>query len=220
MLDLYLIRHAESAMNKASNLIGGRSNESPLSEQGNHQANLLAERLLKERVQFSKIYSSTAKRTYQTAKAVAVQIGYPVKTIVQVDDLLELDQGGWEGLPRVECYTPEIISLINADPWNYAAPNGESQRQVEGRMVRWLDRELIQVSRNEDESVGIFTHGMAIKCLLRGIMNFDAERTYKVCIDNTSITRLKYTDRGWHWLTLNDAAHLLGVGRIEDRYSN
>ena len=45
MLDLYFIRHAESLMNNKGHLIGGRSNETPLSERGIYQANLLGQRL-------------------------------------------------------------------------------------------------------------------------------------------------------------------------------
>jgi hypothetical protein len=38
-----------------------------------------------------------------------------------------------EGAPRAECYTAEVLSRIDADPWNFAAPGGESQRDVEER---------------------------------------------------------------------------------------
>lgn len=40
-----------------------------------------------------------------------------------------------EGKPRHECYTPEVLAAIQADGWNFAAPGGESQRQLEERVV-------------------------------------------------------------------------------------
>jgi hypothetical protein len=40
-----------------------------------------------------------------------------------------------EGKPRQECYTPEVLAAIQADNWNFAAPGGESQRQLEERVV-------------------------------------------------------------------------------------
>jgi broad specificity phosphatase PhoE len=41
-----------------------------------------------------------------------------------------------EGRPRQECYTPEVLAQIQADNWDFAAPGGESQKQLEDRMVR------------------------------------------------------------------------------------
>ena len=61
---------------------------------------------------------------------------------------------------------------------------------------------------------------MAIKCLLRGIMDFSSGLTYKINLDNASITRLKYSERGWHLITINDTAHLLGKNKIDDLYSS
>lgn len=40
-----------------------------------------------------------------------------------------------EGRPRHECYTPQVLQQIQADNWNFAAPGGESQRQLEERVV-------------------------------------------------------------------------------------
>mgnify|MGYP001810320319 CR=1 FL=1 len=33
------------------------------------------------------------------------------------EQLLELDQGEWQGLRRHECYTPELTAAFTADPW-------------------------------------------------------------------------------------------------------
>jgi hypothetical protein len=40
-----------------------------------------------------------------------------------------------EGKPRQQCYTQEVLAAIQADSWNFAAPGGESQRQLEERVV-------------------------------------------------------------------------------------
>ncbi len=214
MLDLYLIRHAESEVNNHEELIGGRSNDSPLSLNGKHQAILLSKRLANI---FDELYSSTAKRAIDTAQPVGEISGYSIDDIIKTPELLELDQGDWEGKPRVEIYTPEVLARINADNWNFTPPNGESQRIVEERMLGWVNKNL--VSRYPGNLVvGVFTHGMAIKCLLRGILGFSSGMTYKIVLDNTSITRLKYSDKGWHLITVNDTAHLFGESRIEHSY--
>ena len=51
-------------------------------------------------------------------------------SIVLSEELLELSQGTWEGAGRAECYTPQVLEEIKRDPWNFAAPGGESQKQA------------------------------------------------------------------------------------------
>ena len=209
MLDLYLIRHAESEMNNRSDLIGGRTNHTPLSEKGKRQATLLGRRFHDSGVFFDNFYSSTARRTVETAEIVIEQLGRSIDEVVQTQILLELDQGDWEGKPRIEIYTPEVLQAINSDNWNFTPPNGESQRTVEERMLGWVDKNLISRYKT-DSTVGGFTHGVSVKCLLRGIMGFSPKITYKITLDNTSITRLKYSETGWHLLAINDISHLFG----------
>ncbi|MEK6856145.1 MAG: histidine phosphatase family protein [Nanoarchaeota archaeon] len=219
MLDIYLIRHAESEMNNNCHLIGGRSNSTPLSKTGVYQANLLGKRLKQSGVVFDNIYSSSAKRTQETARNVGLHLEFSLDDVVITPKLLELDQGDWEGKPRTQVYTPETLSLINANNWKFTPPNGESQKDVEDRMLEWL-KEYVLSKYPEEKTIGIFTHGMAIKCLLRGIMDFSSDLTYKINLDNASITRLKYSERGWHLITINDTAHLLGKNKIDDLYSS
>lgn len=216
MLDLYLIRHAESEMNRQNDLVGGRSNSSPLSERGLYQAGLLGQRFLKEHNAFDRVYSSTATRAIQTAETVSGIIHYPLERIVKSDLLLELDQGDWEGVHRRLAYTKAKLEKINANPWEFRAPNGESQRDLEERMLKFLNDEHLL---SADQKVAVYTHGLAIKCLLRGIMKSDPGLTYKIVIDNTSITRLRFTRLGWHVLCVNDTAHIYGQDKIEDRHS-
>jgi len=218
MLDIYLIRHAESEMNNNGHLIGGRSNSTPLSERGIYQANLLGKRLKHSSITFNEVYSSTAERTQETARTVGLHLGYSLNDVIKTPDLLELDQGDWEGKPREQIYTQETLNLINSDNWIFTPPKGESQKDVEERMLGWLN-EYVVSTYPEEKIIGIFTHGMAIKSLLRGIMDFSPNLTYKINLDNTAITRLKYDKMGWHLITLNDTAHLFGEEKIDSPYS-
>jgi broad specificity phosphatase PhoE len=57
--------------------------------------------------------------------------------------------------------------------------------------------------------VALFSHGMAIKCALRGLLGSDPHRTNKVCIDNSSVTVLRHSgSTGWEVQRVNDTAHL------------
>jgi len=223
MLDIYLIRHGESDMNANHNhLICGRSNHTNLSERGIYQADLLGKRLNQEGVRFDNVYSSIAVRALDTAKIVCKYINYSLDEIIQSDQLVELNQGDWEGKLRNEIYTSEILASIAVHPLTFKAPEGESQYEVQERMtycVRKIIAQNLNIGENipnYHQTIGIFSHGTAIKCFLRGIMNWDPNMTYKTTLDNTSISRLKYNQKGWHLLGINDTAHLLGQNIVED----
>jgi len=203
---IYIIRHGESDFNaNYMHLVGGRSSHSPLTIKGENQAKLLGEYLLNQNITFDKVFSSTAVRAIDTAKISLFISGYPLEEIVLSDKLLELDQGDWVGKPRIEAYSSENIKLMNSDPWNFAAPNGESQRQVEDRMLNFLYNNVL--NRNYS-SVAIYGHGMAFKCLTRGIMNLNPELTYKMVLDNTSITEFNYDNNKLNLIKWNDTTHL------------
>ena len=212
-LDLYLIRHAETEYNAHNNLIGGQSNFLNLSERGKDQARVLGERLVKEGIRFDEIYSSTAERTQQTARIVLETIGFPIEWLVTTQELLELSQGDWEGKERCEMYTPAVLDEMKEKNWKFKAPNGESQSDVEDRVYSWVENTLLN---RGDLTVGVFGHGVATKCLLRRIMNSNPELTYRICINNCSISRLKYSHsgqhHGWSLLKINDDAHLAEAG--------
>ena len=70
MLEIYFIRHAECEMNLLVHLIGGRSNDSPLSSLGACQAHLLGSRFKHEGLKFDYVYCSPAIRTVSTASIV------------------------------------------------------------------------------------------------------------------------------------------------------
>lgn len=217
-LDLYLIRHGECLTNLVqAEVIGGRSNKDPLSEQGVLQACMLGRYLAEEGVCFDEVYSSPATRSIATAKMACYDIRYPLEKIVVCDELQELSQGDWEGKPRKEFYTPENIAKMDADHWNFKAPNGESQREVEERMLKWVNSRLLPRYK-QGLTAGVFTHGLAIKCLFRGIMESNPDRTYKIEIDNASITRFVYTRKGWHLAVLNDTTHLAGMKNKSSPY--
>ena len=98
---------------------------------------------------------------------------------------------------------------MNADNWNYRIPGAETQREVEERMYAWVEQEFLHPTPIEGR-FAIFGHGMAIKCLLRKVMESDPAMTYKIDIENTGIVRLTYTENsGWGVQGINDDAHLM-----------
>lgn len=205
-MKIYFIRHAESEYNKFfSHLIGGRSNYSPLSSEGIIQAKLLGEYFRDKNIVFDKVFSSPAVRTVDTAWISLKLNNFNLDDIVLSDHLQELDQGDFVGKIRTEAYASPNKELIESDPWNFSAPNGESQKQVEKRMLNFIYNDVL---KNNYNSVAIFSHGMAIKCLYRGIMNTPPKDTYKMQIDNTAISEFDYDGKNFNLIRFNDTSHL------------
>lgn len=83
------------------------------------------------------------------------------------DALVEMSQGLWEGCLRSEVYTPETLSFIDRFQPDFSAPSGESLRQVEFRMVQFLNGTVLGLpeklrsdfpSNQQNESQGFSHH--------------------------------------------------------------
>lgn len=215
-LNLNLLRHGESDYNTTPHVIGGRSNHIKLTAGGEAQANALGERLKDESVRFDKVYTSPAIRAMRTAEIACNALGHTGNIIIR-DELQELSQGEWEGKSRALMYTVAVIQEMNDTQPYFRAPKGESQAEVEERMVdivkEWI---ALTQKQNKNLSVGVFGHGLAFKCLLRNVLGSQARMTHRIAIANCSITELKYNldgvNKGWEVLKVNDHSHILKIG--------
>lgn len=63
--------------------------------------------------------------------------------IQSCEALVEMSQGHWEGCHRSDIYTPETQSLMERFQPDFSAPAGESLRQVEFRMVQFLNSTIL-----------------------------------------------------------------------------
>ncbi|MCR5713984.1 MAG: histidine phosphatase family protein [Bacteroidales bacterium] len=192
-LTLYLLRHAETAYNADRLRIGGRSPQLPLSENGRMQAAACGKQLAAQCLTFDRVFCSTAKRTVETLQL--IQAAWPDLTPlppIYSDRLQELSQGAWEGRLREEIYTPARLQEINSNNWLFKAPGGESQQEVEYRMMDFIDTEI--AARHTSGRFLIVGHGCTFKCLLRGVLGSDPADTYKMKIGNCELIRLVYTE--------------------------
>jgi broad specificity phosphatase PhoE len=193
MINIYLIRHAQTEYNRNHQYIGGRSSHLEINEKGWEQATQLGEFLQAQNFKFHQVYCSTAKRAKQTLEG--IQKTFAIEAVQYSEQLEELSQGDWEGQLRDKIYTTELLETINSNNYSFKAPNGESQQEVEERMYQFIEEEILPHDR---KNIMILTHGMAIKCLLRKIMDSSPAMTYKIKVDNTSITKLAYSKKkGW-----------------------
>lgn len=108
-----------------------------------------------------------------------------------VDDLHEMSQGEWEGRERSIYDTAPVVAELKKYGKDFAAPGGESQNQVSNRMFGWLDSEVF----HNEAVYFVFTHGMAISCVLSRILGYESQQeTLSRIVPNASysiITRDK-----------------------------
>lgn len=209
-LKVYLIRHAQSTLNQKPDLITGRSPEIPLTEQGKKGAKNLGEKLLKEGVIFNTVYSSPLKRSKDTCEEVCKVLQIPREEIVEVPELIEYSAGEWEEQKRQEVYTPELVAKMNTIGPFFIPPKGESQRMVERRVSNWFEDEILYNPdfSNGEFTIGIFSHGLTIKCFLHYVMGFNDRLIYKITLDNGSVSVLRFDQTGWYIDKINDTSHL------------
>ncbi|KAH9329271.1 hypothetical protein KI387_001379, partial [Taxus chinensis] len=298
LIEVYLIHHAESTMDDTPDLIGGRCPSATLTPNGERQARALAVFLNSQGLRFDEVYSSPLERAKHTALFVCQEMNISEEKIECSDRLIEMSQGHWEGYHFSDVYSPEIVNIINRSQPDFCAPGGESERQVEFRMVEFLNNKVLQrpvrstqmdfaqhqsntkvygshnylmqvhpvedgdgstvsqwellnrqkhlakrksgksrlhfvttgdnetddelsprdsnnyrqvqeKTRRQSECVGIFTHEMAIKCLLTGLLGSNPQMGHRLCIDNSSMTVLRHSSKtGWKIERINDTAHL------------
>ena len=143
-INFYLIRHAQAEINLVD-IIGGRSNDSPLTTKGVKQAKDLSKRIQKLMTPSSLVVSSPALRTLKTLEYSLPNIS---KRLI-LDDLQELDQGDFTGKYRKKVYTGRIQKEIAKDYWNFKPPSGESQADVANRAYNVVDELVTQFPIND-----------------------------------------------------------------------
>jgi broad specificity phosphatase PhoE len=153
---VYLARHGESDWN-ASNRFQGHSDR-PLTEVGRTQAAELAATLVSDAA-LSAIYSSPLQRAFETASIVGARVGLEP---VPVDDLREVDVGGWSGLSReeVEERFPGAFQrwLDGGEGWE----DGETYAHMAERVLAAL-RQIADA--HPDGEILVVSHGGPIRAI-------------------------------------------------------
>jgi broad specificity phosphatase PhoE len=209
---LYLIRHGQSEVNATPDMIG-QGATTPLTKLGMDQAAALRDHLDSKRIVFDKVFSSDYTRALETAKIVSERQQYPIHIR---SALREYSAGDWAFQSRKEVITPEIQLKMGYLTSSFLPPNGESLHQVERRASKWLEDDILynqpaiefSAAIKRPAKIAVFSHGMTIKCLLHYIMGFDQSFTWKIDLENTSVTTVSFGEVGWKLNGVNDTSHL------------
>lgn len=195
-----LIRHGQTEWNKQRRMQG--HSDSPLTEKGVRQAELLGNRLAQ--MKFDALYCSDSGRAHHTARCVAEATGQPV--IVE-PGLRERSFGVFEGLTREEMmarYPDEYARFKSRDP-HYAMPQGESGTAFRARAIACMDG---IVTRHRGQQLVVVTHGLVLDVFYRLAMGIPAHEPRVHELVNAGINRLRHDGDTWHIEVWGDGSHL------------
>lgn len=207
--------------------------EAPLTAKGIRQAQLLGEELQRthklrqsqgeSKPLFDHIFVSPTVRTKSTASLITKNLGVRDDQIVLCDELLELTHGPWDGQLRSQYHTPQVIRDMEELGWDWKSPHGESLRMVENRMSSFILNRITpllpqesSVSANDSSraagrpilNVLAVSHSIAIRTLLKSLLNVDSYMIRKHGLENTGVVEFVKHKEGWSLERWNDISHL------------
>ena len=192
---LILIRHGQTPWNNLKKLQGQK--DIPLSPKGIEQAKLVAKRI--KDMQITKIYSSSLKRAYQTAKMVAREI----KLNIEIEDRLkELAYGVHEG----KSWSEVRHFYIKNDSFNnkYKPKKGESNIEFRERVIDGLNSIL---GKNKGGMVLIVCHAAVLHTLVRYFRDIPPEVDTYYRFPNTSVSIFHFAKGKFSEEIVADASH-------------
>lgn len=194
-MSLYLIRHGETDYNHRRCFYG--SLDASINAKGHKQAQAIATVMAHYPV--STIYTSTLKRTKETAQLVFPNQDY---RFCSLSGFNEKGFGAWEGLTADEIETafPNEWDAWLKDPFGVTPPEAEPFGRFQERVKKTL-AQLLQ-SKNRDSPVAIVAHLGVLRLIYQELVNPDAV-FWDIDFPQGTVTHLMFLEEsGW-------TAHLL-----------
>lgn len=193
---ILLVRHGENDWSK-KNKLAGRIPGVHLNETGRQQAQAVAQRLATLPVRA--IYSSPLTRCVETAAPIAEVHGL---TVQQVDDLIEVDYGEWEGQKIKNLAKLPLWRAVQFFPSRARFPQGEALRDVQSRVVRAIE-DIAQ--QHEKETIVIVSHADLIRLALAHYLGVHIDSFQRLIISPASVSAIALQPEGMvRVLRLND----------------
>jgi len=196
-MKLIVIRHGETIDNINKNIQG--QNDGQLSAIGVVQAQKIADRLQKEKIDF--IYCSDLGRARETLNYIAK---YHKNTPVIYEPMLrERDFGEFNG-KKLDDYKAKR-DAINRNNWR--PKNGENFYDVKKRIRKFL-KYLIE-NHQDNDTILIVSHGGWKGTFFSQIMDIPRKKAFFIQFDNTSVSEVELNTDGKHKINLiNCTKHL------------
>ncbi len=197
---MILVRHGETAWNAEGRFQG--HTDVPLSDRGRRQAEALARRLAREKI--DAIYASDLQRAWETATIIAAPHGLEVRPEPR---LREMHFGVWEGLTfdEIEARYPGSFDLLVTDPLAAGPPQGETMGEVMARVQALL--EDLQ-RRHAQQTVLLVAHGGSFQMLMCHSLGLTPRARWQFRLSPASLSELYLFPEGGILTRLNDVCHL------------
>jgi len=191
-----LIRHARHDL--VGHAIVGRAPGLRLGAAGAAQAERLARRL--ESRSIAALYSSPLERALDTAAAIAA----PLQLEVEIaEELNEIDYGAWTGRAVSDLREVEEWRRFNQLRGSTEIPGGETMLEVQGRMLRFIER-ICQI--HGEQTVAVVSHGDVIKATFSHYLGVPLDLFHRIEIGPASVSLLRVERYGPEVLLVNGFA--------------
>ena len=200
MGQIYLVRHGQTAWNKAR-IFRGRT-DVQLNEQGRREA-VCAARALRD-VPLACVYTSPLSRARETAENIARLHGV---SVCAEPAFVDIDYGRWTEYWDMEVRRKfrDQHELWERSPERMRFPGGESLQDVRARAVPRLG-ELAK--RHGAEAVAMVSHRVVLKLLLCEAKGLDNSHFWDIRLDTAAISLVESNGASLKLIVENDTRHV------------
>jgi len=175
-LKIYLFRHGQTNFNKTKRFTGWK--DSKLTKKGINQAKTIAKKLKSKRIDVA--FQTSLSRSKDTLKEVLKN--HPeCKVIITDDKMIERSYGNFQGKFHktiIEKYGKKQFDIWHRS-YNIAPPKGESIKQVEKRVNKFI-KDLIKLMKKNKTNVAISAHGNSMRPFRKHFEKLSNEKMMKL----------------------------------------
>lgn len=201
LTNIYLARHGETEYNRC-NQIQGRGIDASLNDTGLYQAKAIARHM--QEVILHGIYSSSLKRSRETAEVVAK--AYNLK-VTSHKDLDEMNFGVLEGRPisEIKDELQKLHENWRSGNIDYATHKGESPTLV---LKRAGNKITSIINEYQGKNLLFVLHGRLLRILLSDWLQYGLTGMHKVSHTNGALYHLQWDGNFFEPVYLNKTDHL------------
>jgi len=204
MTELLLVRHGQTDGNLQGRWQGWDG--TPLNQQGEWEAALIAQRLAQTKDAIAALYASPLRRAWQTAERIGEALNL---CPVPHDGLKEMNFGQISGITLDEFRErfPDLHKRwTDKMDLSFTFPGGEQRVQFFQRVGEAMAG---IVARHPDQKVVVVAHGGSLRACLVHYLPAQFSQWWTYELGNCSLTRLEVRAGQGKLLILNDRAHLV-----------
>ena len=181
----YLMRHGQTDYNRRRCFYG--SHDVSINEQGQADAKQL--RLLMQERTVDVIYTSSLKRTQETA-----QLAFPDRQVQPIADFDERGFGQWEGLTadEIQAAFPEVWQAWLEAPFEVTPPEAEVFSDFQTRVWAATDRLL----GSGEESIALVAHLGVLRLIYQHLVDGEAV-FWNIDVPQGRVLLLEERDQTW-----------------------